>query len=237
MSETGTNGGGKLAEALSKAQSAFPKVAKSRTAKIESRREGARSFSYKYADFASILEAITPALSKNGLAISQFTRVAARDDVRLVTRLMHASGEILEAEYPLPLLDDPKAMGSLLTYHKRYGVCGIVAIAPDEDDDGTSAQDAQSDDPPKRNAPKPKPDPENQRINEEQRKKLFSFLDDHGLSHQALRGVLKGELRVDSTQDVKVGDLPKLTKALAGLAEENAKAVDEVFPKGAEGQP
>ena len=129
---------GKLAEALSKAQKAFPTIKKERTAKIDSKKGEASSFSYKYADLASVFEAITPALSDNGLAITQITSLRS-DRLTLITRLMHTSGEIVEGEYPLPEIDDPKAMGSLLTYHRRYGVYGIVGLAPEDDDDGTAA--------------------------------------------------------------------------------------------------
>lgn len=229
ISVSPVGGIGKLAEALSKAQGAFPKVSKSRTAKIESKRENARSFSYKYADLASILEAIIPALGKNALALTQFTRRVSEHGVVLVTRLIHVSGEILEGEYPLPLIDDPKAMGSLLTYHKRYGVCGIVAIAPDEDDDGTAAQGAPKAAPPKRNAPEPEADSEDQPINNAQWKMLTAFLEEHKLSQEALRGAMKGELGIESPKDIKQGDLPKLTLALSALAKESAATADEVF--------
>jgi len=105
-------------------------------------------FGNRYADLAAIRDATVPALSANGLAITQFTSVG--DAYMLLhTRLAHKSGQWIESIYPLPvILDKPQAMGSALTYAKRYSWASLCGVSAEEDDDANAAQDAPS----KRNA-------------------------------------------------------------------------------------
>src|SRR5690606_32805591 len=95
----------------------------------------------KYADLAAIRDAVTPSLTKNGISIVQMT---GEDNGRLIvkTRLMHSSGQWLQSEYPITNdINKPQAMGSALTYARRYSLAAICGIASEEDDDGNAAQD------------------------------------------------------------------------------------------------
>jgi len=99
-------------------------------------------FKSKYADLAAIRDATIPHLAKHGLTILQATETS-EGGFSLVTRLAHKSGQWIEGEYPLPLvLEKPQAMGSALTYAKRYSWASMVGISADEDDDGNAAQGA-----------------------------------------------------------------------------------------------
>lgn len=94
----------------------------------------------KYADLAGIRDATAPILAKHGLTISQFTSMSGEQLV-LCTRLLHTSGQWMEGEYPLPLdLTKPQAMGSALTYARRYAWSAACGIAAEDDDDGNAAQ-------------------------------------------------------------------------------------------------
>jgi hypothetical protein len=97
-------------------------------------------FKSKYADLAGIRDAVTPALSKHGIAVVQGTEM---DGERLVvtTRLVHASGQWFESRFPIAI-DKPQAMGSSYTYAKRYSLAAICNIAADEDDDANAASDS-----------------------------------------------------------------------------------------------
>lgn len=94
----------------------------------------------KYASLAAVMEAITPALSANGLALVQETE---RDDNGMITvsaTILHESGETLEI-IPLTLpvaKPDAQAAGSAITYARRYQLTAAFGIAPD-DDDGQAA--------------------------------------------------------------------------------------------------
>lgn len=100
----------------------------------------------KYADLASCWDACRKALTENELSITQTTTV--RDGVLLlVTTLHHSSGESVFGELPVIYegtkgLNTMQAMGSALTYARRYGLCAIVGISP-EDDDGANAGQGQ----------------------------------------------------------------------------------------------
>lgn len=94
-------------------------------------------FKSKYADLAEIRDTVTPALSKNGIAVVQGTD-AAETGILVVTRLVHKSGQWIESRFPIAY-DKPQTMGSAYTYAKRYSLAAICNIAADEDDDANAA--------------------------------------------------------------------------------------------------
>ncbi len=124
---------GKLAEALSKAQSSMTE------AKEDSKNP---FFKSNYADLTSIWRACKDSLSTNGLAISQVTGFM-EGQLFLVTTLVHSSGEWMKGYYPLYLAkQDPQAVGSAITYARRYALAAIVGVCKEgEDDDAEKAQD------------------------------------------------------------------------------------------------
>lgn len=130
---------GELASALSKAQAAFPKVVKDKTAKVQLKSGG--EYSYRYADLASILDAVRKPLTENGLAITQGTEPGG-DSLMLVTCLFHTSGQGIRFYYPLRQHERPQEMGSEITYARRYTLSALLGIASEDDDDGQAAQSA-----------------------------------------------------------------------------------------------
>lgn len=92
-------------------------------------------FKNRYASLAAVRDAVVPILSKHGIAVVQTTRI---DPFVLVTTLMHKDGS-LESVYPLAV-DKPQAMGSQITYARRYCLLAICGIAGDEDDDAENAK-------------------------------------------------------------------------------------------------
>lgn len=132
---------GALIVARAKASAAIKAIVKDKKAKVESRREGGRSYEYAYADLADVIEAVEEALSSHELAVIQTTQERARGAF-LVTVLAHGSGEWIASEIRLKAMDGgPQAHGSELTYLRRYQTLAILGIAPEQDDDGKAAQD------------------------------------------------------------------------------------------------
>jgi hypothetical protein len=123
---------GKLAAALAKAQGQMS------TAKKDSANP---FFKSSYADLAACWEACRTPLSSNGLAIIQTTRHTQTGDVQVISTLAHAeSGEWIKGVLTIkPVKADPQGIGSALTYARRYALCAMVGIAPDDDDDGEAA--------------------------------------------------------------------------------------------------
>lgn len=119
-----------LSAALAKAQAGMKAATYNRTNP---------HFKNKYADLASVLEAIRKPLADHALSITQTTEM--RDSgFALVTTLRHASGQWIASEYPLPATATPQQLGSALTYARRYSLSAIACIAADEDDDAEGAR-------------------------------------------------------------------------------------------------
>lgn len=96
-------------------------------------------FKSSYADLASCYAACRKELSDNGIAVVQPTKDSGNGKIVVETMLVHTSGEWIMGELSLkPVKDDPQAVGSAITYARRYGLCAMVGIAP-EDDDGNAA--------------------------------------------------------------------------------------------------
>lgn len=93
-----------------------------------------------FATLSSVWDACREALSKNGIAVIQ---PATRDgnSVVVTTILSHSSGEYMESELELPMAKfDAWAVGSGISYAKRYALAAMVGVAPKgEDDDGLGA--------------------------------------------------------------------------------------------------
>lgn len=121
-----------VAAALSKAQAVMASAQKDKTNP---------AFRSKYADLASVWDACREALTKNGLSVVQMTRSTDRQEVVVVTRLMHDSGEWIEGELALPVTkNDAQGFGSAMTYARRYALAAAVGVAPEDDDGNAAAQ-------------------------------------------------------------------------------------------------
>lgn len=95
-------------------------------------------FRSKYADLASVWDAIRGPLAENNLSVVQLPYSDEQGRVCLSTMLLHSSGQWIEASYFLdPSKKDPQGYGSAITYMKRYALTGM-GVAP-EDDDGNAA--------------------------------------------------------------------------------------------------
>ena len=110
----------------------------------------------KYATLPACLETARSTLAQHNLGVVQITLT---EPDKLVTRIVHSSGEYLE-DGGVPLLcenkNNPQKMGSAITYARRYGLCSLLGICGEEDDDGQRAT-PQKELPQKRVA-KPTPD-------------------------------------------------------------------------------
>ena len=119
-----------LAAALAKAQAAIPNATMDKVNP---------HFRSKYASLASVINSMRKPLSENGIAATQ-TMTLREDGFILSTTLIHASGQWIASEYPLPAVARPQEMGSALTYARRYSLSALICNAADEDDDGEGAE-------------------------------------------------------------------------------------------------
>jgi hypothetical protein len=124
----------KLAGALAQAQSDFGTLKATSTADAE-------KYTYNYADLASVLAAVRPALGKAGIAILQgvaMNRPASGGGGMVVlveTRLVHQSGEWVATTLKLPTPETaPQKVGALVSYLRRYGLLALTACAAEDND-------------------------------------------------------------------------------------------------------
>lgn len=126
---------GKLFAALAKAQLAMDDASKD---------SSNPHFGSKYADLSSVREAIRRPFAENGLAYTQFARfnVEAKT-VEVETMLVHGeSGEFVSDTLAIPCPQaTAHAIGSAITYGRRFSLMAVSGVAPAEDDDGNAAAD------------------------------------------------------------------------------------------------
>lgn len=122
---------GELAEALAKAQGMMDFAKKDADNPF---------FRSRYADLSACWEVCRGPLAQNNLAVVQTTRPTTDGSVSIISSLLHSSGEWIRGELAIkPVKDDPQGIGSAMTYARRYGLCALVGIVADEDDDAEGA--------------------------------------------------------------------------------------------------
>ncbi len=98
-------------------------------------------FKSRYADLASVWDACREELTEQGLSVLQFpvTPVAGYN-IALETVVAHKSGQSISSRFDLTIKDpsNPQAVGSALTYMRRYALMAAVGIAPEDDDANAS---------------------------------------------------------------------------------------------------
>lgn len=124
-----------LATALSKFQGSLEQPKLNSTVKVKTRTGG--EYSFKYADLSECKAAAKKPLAENGLAVTQLIE----DDYSLLTVLMHSSGQWISSRFRIPASEPgAQAIGSAITYAKRYAFCAILGIVADDDEDGNLSE-------------------------------------------------------------------------------------------------
>ena len=137
-----------LAGALSKAQAMLRGAVKDSTNP---------HFKSRYADLASCWDACREALAANGLSVVQLPE-GNGGVVEMTTMLLHTSGQWIACTGCFTATKaDPQGLGSCITYARRYQLCAIVGISP-EDDDGNAASEPMKQQPKPERKPEPKPE-------------------------------------------------------------------------------
>lgn len=184
-----------LSAALVKAQGELHAPVKNRTVRVKSDKG---SYTFDYATLDGIVEGVLrPVLPNHGLWFTQFYA-----DGQMMTRIIHESGEYLDAGVPMPSLPSkPQEAGSILSYFKRYSLCSAFALVAEEDDDANVASGNTYE-------ATPKADPTPKLINAAQRDLLATTAGAKGVTAQQI------------CERYQVADLLKLTvdQAKAELA-------------------
>lgn len=120
-----------LAKALAKFHADPPKI---------TRDKQNPHFKSRFTSLEHLIEATREPLAAAGLVWTAAPG-GTQDEPTLEFALIHAaSGEAREGSMPLLLAKrDQQALGSAITYSKRYALASVLNLAADEDDDGNAA--------------------------------------------------------------------------------------------------
>ncbi len=87
-----------------------------------------------YADLATVVAAVVPALNQCGVALMQFPAFDG-EFVHVATTLLHESGASVTSTFSLrPSQSDPQGLGSATTYARRYSLLAMAGVAAEDDD-------------------------------------------------------------------------------------------------------
>jgi hypothetical protein len=137
-----------LAAALVASLADLSVIDRGRTATIPTKSGG--QFTYSYADLGDVVTATRSALAAHDVVA--LTPVSGREGgLQVAVVLLHKNGERMDFD-PLhfPASHDPQAVGSTITYYRRYALLAALGIATGDDDDGAAGSAAAS---------RPKPEP------------------------------------------------------------------------------
>jgi ERF superfamily len=210
-------------------------------------------FHSRYMTLGAIRETLRTPLSANGLA---YVQAASTDGARVTveTVLLHASGQFIKAALTLAAKDDgPQAIGSTISYGKRYLLAAMTGVVAEEDDDGEAAMGRPA---PKRSRPlstreeeRPSSAPshaetvvpqgsrerprarrdEQAPLSDAARRKLFATAREHKWSDADLKTLVRDKFGVDSSKELRTGDLDQLLALLRRKAPAPSPAQDEPF--------
>ena len=115
-------------------------------AKAQGQIEGAKKsssnpfFKSKYADLAECWNTCREALTANEISVIQMPEeINENGRLNITTMLAHSSGQYISSTLTMTVTKlDPQAIGSVITYGRRYALAAMVGLAQ-EDDDGEKA--------------------------------------------------------------------------------------------------
>jgi hypothetical protein len=127
-----------LLPALCAARAAFGPIPKNQTATVRSDKG---NYSFKYADLGAILDVVTPPLTANGLLLVFGLQDTPDGTLEVSSRVYHcASAQYLENTLSAPKPSSATAVGSLITYLRRYTSCPLLGVCAEEDDDASAVE-------------------------------------------------------------------------------------------------
>lgn len=210
---------GKLSEALAKAQGLI----------VGAEKDGNNPFhKSQYTTLASVWDACRKPLSQNGLAVIQ-TMDYQNERPVLVTTLSHISGEFVRSVIPLLAVKmDSQALGSAITYARRYALAAIVGVCPaddsaDVDDDAEKAMGRSYSPAPKVSQPTKEPKP----LSDKQEAFLDSLVLQVELIDESYIAKVKEHLGVKSIYDVDSQQFDVAIKAFQKRIKAHKEESDE----------
>jgi hypothetical protein len=106
-------------------------------AEVEVTTDKGGKYKFKYATLKNIIESTRQPLAENGFALMQ----TVGEGGSVTTLLAHESGEwVQDTVLIAPVKSSPQAIGSSITYAKRYSMTAILRLVSESDEDGNMAE-------------------------------------------------------------------------------------------------
>ncbi len=168
-------------------------------------------FKNQYSTLSAVWEACRGPLTANGIAVVQIPS-ADGQVVTVETILTHTSGQFIKGSLTMAAgKNTPQAIGSAITYARRYALASFVSVAP-EDDDANAATH------PTHNAPDAPP-----RATPAQLKMMFSKLSQSSLGPDDLKKFLKTNFAKENSRELTPIEINRVFKHL----DENPKTTEK----------
>ncbi|HDR7640776.1 ERF family protein [Bacillus wiedmannii] len=190
-------------------------------------------FKNNYATLDTIIDEIRPILSKHGLSIMQIPSGDGQN-VTLKTLLLHESGEWLESDELTmkPVKNDPQAVGSCITYARRYSLAAFLSLNTGEDDDGNGATYGKDKPKPKGNSgqtpSKPQGSGNNGKASEKQMKMIHAKIAHISAltktEKQTIEDTLKGNIGTENLSEISSQIASKAIEVLMGWEKQYSQA-------------
>jgi hypothetical protein len=109
---------------------------------LENVEKGREGHGYKYATLGNCIDAAKPALTANGLSVTQLLSNNEKGEVTMETVLGHSTGEYISSMCVMPIAklqggggsNPAQIMGASITYMRRYQYAAIIGLAQDDTD-------------------------------------------------------------------------------------------------------
>lgn len=92
-------------------------------------------FKSKYMDINGLLEQLLPLLEKHGLTVVQpLSNIDGKPVIKTIVCDVELNDRFIEESMPLPDLQDPQKMGSVITYYRRYALQSLFLLRAEDDE-------------------------------------------------------------------------------------------------------
>jgi hypothetical protein len=168
--------------------------------------------------------------------VAQLTKSVSPDLVKIVSVLLHESGEWIRSELTVPAggnkgVNAAQAMGSAISYGRRYGLSALVGISTD-DDDGTAssghATQAPRQQQPPRQAPQGQPQGKDT-ATDKQLKAIHAITKGKGLDPRAFATQTLGR-EIESLKEITKREAGQIIDALNGSPAQGPQYPQEDAP-------
>lgn len=167
---------------------------------------------YKYLSLSTLLQRVKPVFAQHGIMFRQEVVNTPSDAGKMQlgevrTIVFDADGnDIQVGAYPFVVSADPQAIGSAVTYARRYSLYAALGIFPEKDDDGAAASAYST---------QPHDNGATESITRMDADALLQLAQQRGIDLQQLAIQTLGR-QLNRLSDIRRSELPKLSQALGG---------------------